>query len=185
MLSVLSVSLIGIMYKVNSRNVRRQLLRGSLIGLLLTPIILTCFVAGSFFFGYRCVTAHGSSMEPALRDGDMIWAKYLDVADVKVGDIVILSSPDERSITHRVIKVQPLPQKGYLLETKGDANWLAEAWEISADGAVPVLVTRLRFAGYVLDFLGSVFGRALLIGVAAATLTAIWVRRLRMAHGGG
>ena len=175
---MLSVSLIGIMYKVNSRNVRRQLLRGSLIGLLLTPIILTCFVAGSFFFGYRCVTAHGSSMEPALRDGDMIWVKYLDVADVKVGDIVILSSPDERSIAHRVIKVQPLLQKGYLLETKGDANWLAEAWEISADGTVPVLLARLRFAGYVLDFLGSIGGIVLLLGLAALAI-AIYVRRGR------
>jgi len=117
-------------------------------------------------------------MEPALRDGDMIWAKYLDVADVKVGDIVILSSPDEQSITHRVIKVQPLLQKGYLLETKGDANWLAEAWEISADGTVPVLLARLRFAGYVLDFLGSIGGIVLLLGLAALAI-AIYVRRGR------
>ncbi len=171
------------MHNVSGRNIRRQILRGSLIGLLLTPTIVACLVVGLFFFSYRFEIAYGSSMQPALSDGDMIWVKYLDVADVKVGDIVTLSSPDEGAITHRVIKVQSLLQEGYLLETKGDANLSAEAWEISADGRVPVSLARVRFAGYVLDFLGSVLGRVLLIGVAVVTVVPMLMRRRRMAGG--
>jgi len=139
-----------------------------------------CFVVGLFFFGYRFEIAYGSSMEPALSDGDMIWVKYLDIADVKIGDIVTLEHPSEGATTHRVIKMQPLPQGGYLLETKGDANFVAEAWKIGADERVAVAVARVRFAGYVVDFLGS----ALLISLAVATVAAMWVRRRRMAHGG-
>ena len=162
-------------------NIRRPLLRGSLIGLLLVPTVFACLVVGSFFFGYRFITAHGTSMEPTLRDGDMIWVKNLDVADVKAGDIVTLHS-SQWWMTHRVIDVQPIPQEGYLLVTKGDANWIPEESEVGADEAVPVSVARIPVAGHVVDFLGSMFGRALLIGITV-TLVAIWLRRRRIAHG--
>ncbi len=39
----------------------------------------------------RFVTAHGGSMQPVLRDGDMIWVKFVDAVDVKAGDIVTLA----------------------------------------------------------------------------------------------
>ena len=131
-------------------------------------------------FGYRFTTAHGISMEPTLSNGDMIWLKFIDVVDIRVGDIVTLSTPEEGSVTHRVINVQALPQDGYLIETRGDANWPSEQWEINANETVPVFVARTPFAGSVVDFLSSVLGRALLITLAVATVVAMWVRRRRV-----
>ena len=173
------------MHKASKKNINRQLLKWSLVCLVLAPTIFLWLVAGSSLFGYRLVSITGTSMEPALYHGDTLWTKRLDPAEVKVGDIVILQHPALGQISHRVTKVQPLSQEGYLLETKGDANFCVERYETSADEKVRVSLAHVRYAGYALEFLGSVFGRALLIGVAAATLTAIWVRRLRMARGGG
>ena len=134
-------------------------------------------MVGAHFFGHRFVTAHGISMEPILHDGDIIWVKYIDVTDVEIGDVVTLQHPDWGSITHRVIEVKPLFQERYLLVTKGDANWLAETWEVRADEAVPVSVARTPLAGYVVDFLGSALGRVLLIGLAVVTVVAMVLRR--------
>ena len=181
--SVLSVALTGTIHKVIGRNIRRQLLRGALLGLILAPTILIWLVLGSFFFGYYPVASHGNSMEPALRDGDAIWVRQLDIAKVNVGDIVTLHYPGEGLITHRVVGVELLPQGSYLVVTKGDANQFAEAWEISASGTVAVSFARVRFAGYALDFLDTLFGRVLFIAVPVVALIAMWVRRKRMKLG--
>ena len=65
-------------------------LRGSLLGLVLAPTILVWLTVGSLFFGYRPVSIQGTSMEPTLLDGDQLWVKYLELAEVKSGDIVAL-----------------------------------------------------------------------------------------------
>jgi len=133
-------------------------------------------VVGSFPFGYHLVITHGISMEPLLRDGDAVLVKELDVTDVRVGDIVTVSLPDEQSVTHRLIQVQPLSHGGLLVVTKGDASQFTEELEISADGTVAVSVARVRFAGYILEFLRSMFGIALLIGFIIIPV-ATWLRR--------
>jgi signal peptidase len=151
------------------------------MGFLLAVTILGWSVIGAHFFGYRFVTAHGGSMEPVLRDGDMIWVRFVDAVDIEAGDIVTLENPENGLITHRVVEVRPLFQERYFLVTKGDANWLTETWEISGDEAVPVSVARIPLAGYVVDFLGSGFGRVYLIVLAAATVVGM-VLRLRQRH---
>jgi len=68
----------------------RQLLWGLLLGLVLVPTILVWVAVGTAFFGYRAVSAYGTSMEPSLRSGDALWEKQLDATDIKVGDILTL-----------------------------------------------------------------------------------------------
>ena len=165
------------------RSLRGQVLRGSAVGLLLVPALLGMIVVGGALFGYRSISIQGTSMEPALRDGDALWVKYLDADEVGLGDVVTLPHSGEGLITHRVVGVELLPKGSYLVVTKGDNNQFAEAWEISADTTVAVTFARVRFVGYVLEFLNSLFGRALLIGAAVATVIAILVRRARMASG--
>ena len=79
-------------------------------------------IVGGVFFGYRVEAAWGTSMGPTLRDGDALLVKRLDVADVKVDDVVTLCPLGDESITHRVVKIEPLSNGSYLLATKGDAN---------------------------------------------------------------
>jgi len=174
------VVLPGAMCKVIGRNIRRQLFRGALLGLILAPTILIWLVLGSLVFGYYPVSSHGNSMEPALQDGDAIWVKQLDIAKVNVGDIVSLPYPGEGLITHRVVHIEPLSHGSYIVVTKGDANLFAEEWEVSAGETVEVAFARVRFAGYALEFLDTLFGRVLFIAVPVVALIAMWLRRKRM-----
>jgi len=149
-------------------------LKWSLVVFLLIPTIFLWLVIGSSLFGYRLVSLQGASMEPALRHGDALWTKCVDPAELKVGDIVCLEYPSLGAITHRVINVQP-SRNGYLLETKGDANSIVERSEIEVNGTVRVSLMRIRYAGYVLEFLGSIGGIVLIIGLVALAI-AIYVR---------
>jgi len=170
----------GITEKPSDTDVGRQVLRGTLLGLVLVPTLLIWAAVGTGFFGYQAVNARGTSMEPNLRDGDALWVKQLDIADVKVGDIVTLGY-SEGSITHRVTNIEPISSDSYLVLTKGDANPFTEEWKISSDDTVAVMAARVPFGGYVLEFLASILGRALLIG-AVATLLVVLLRR-RWNHG--
>jgi len=112
-------------------------------------------------------------MEPTLSDGDMIWEKRVPVDAISVGDIVSLSLDEHLRIAHRVIRIERLPHTSYFLETKGDANWLTEVWEVSADETVPVVVARIRLGGYIIDSLASLPVRVVLITILVAAAAAI------------
>lgn len=161
------------------RNIRRQLLRGSLIGFLLVPILFVCFAGASLLFGYQFTGTRGTSMEPTLRNGDVIWLKRSGIAEVRIGDIVTLSLPESESVTHRVIDMEPLSRARYLVETKGDANLLSEYWLIGAEDTVYVAVARVPLGGYILEFLGSLYGRVLVVCLGIAGLIAVRARRGR------
>jgi len=148
------------------------------------PTLLVWVAVGSSFFGYRVAAAWGTSMEPAFRNGDALWVKQLDIAEVKVGDIVTIVPPGDESITHRVVKFEPLSKGTYLVVTKGDANRFTEDWEISADWTVALVLAHVPFGGYVWEFLDSIFGKVLIIG-AVVTLIVILIRRRRMTRRSG
>ncbi len=138
-------------------------------------------MASSLLFGYRFGSNHGTSMEPTLSDGDMLWTKRVPIADVNIGDIVSLYSPEQLWIVHRVIQLEHLLRGDYLLETKGDANLLTEVWEISTDETVPVVVARIRFGGYAMDYLASTPVR-ILLSIAMVTLVVVSVQRWRTSY---
>ena len=163
-----------------------QLLRGSLLGLVLAPTILIWIAVGSLFFGYRPVGIQGTSMEPTLVDGDELWVKYLEPAEVEAGEIVTLQDAALGGIAHRLVSVESLPNGNYLLVTKGDANYYAEEWEVDPGSKVGVARMRIKFAGHLFRFLETVPGTVLLVVGTTALAVAFWMaRRRRLAHGGG
>ena len=164
----------------SERNLCSQVLRGTLIGFLLVPILFTCFAGGALLFGYRFTGAFGTSMEPTLRDGDMIWVKRATIAEVRIGDVVTLSSPDSESISHRIIGMEPVSRGQYLVETKGDANLLSEYWIFGSDDTVYIVVKSIPLGGYVLYFIDRAYGGILVIFVAIVALLVLRVRRGKM-----
>ena len=79
----------------------------------------------------------GRSMEPTLKDGDLVVVRKARAEDVEVGDIIVFRQPGAASkiIIHRVIA--KLEVKGrVLLRTKGDNNekpdpWLVFYWALN------------------------------------------------------
>jgi hypothetical protein len=65
-----------------------------------------------------CLHANGSSMLPLIRHGDALWVEYIEPADLRRGDLVLVQR-DNRLITHRLVACH----QG-MLQTRGD-NCLA------------------------------------------------------------
>ena len=61
-----------------------------LVVLVVVPTLFIIVAAGSVCFSYRPTSVEGTSMEPALHDGDALWIKYVDPVEVNAGDIVAL-----------------------------------------------------------------------------------------------
>lgn len=173
----------SVYHQRHQRGLRWQVLRGALIGFLLVPILFTCFAGGALLFGYRFTGTFGTSMEPTLHDGDMIWLKRANIAEVRIGDVVTLSSPEFGSISHRVIKMELVSEGRYLVEIRGDDNLLSEYWIVGTDDTVYIVMMSLPFGGYVLEFVDSLYGRVVVVCLGIAALIAVRAGRRRMKAG--
>jgi hypothetical protein len=79
---------------------------------------------GSFQF-----RAHGSSMVPFIRDGDLLTVAPAAPAGIEIGDVVLFRTRRDRLLAHRLVQKS---EKGgeWILEMQGDAR-------LSADRPVP------------------------------------------------
>ena len=65
--------------------------------------------------------AHGDSMRPAIRDGDMIQVAPVSAVDLRIGD-VLLCRCDSRLLAHRLIAVSERVDGDRWLYLRGDAK---------------------------------------------------------------
>ena len=137
-------------------------------------------------FGYRPVRIFGTSMEPALRNGDALLVKQVPPAGLKVGDIVGLESSSGQLFTHRVVRIEGMPQGDFLIRTKGDANPSPEWTRVAATEKVGVAILRIPKMGYILEFIQSLPGVIFLAAnaiVLVVVLVPLIQRHIR--HQGG
>ena len=144
----------------------------------MVPPLFAATLAGGLLFGYHLVGAQGISMEPTLHHGDALWVKYIEPAEVEVGDIVTLRWGEEW-ITHRVVHIEPLPSGDYFVVTKGDANFATEEWQISGNQKVGVALVSFRLLSHVLGFLETTPVRVLLVVGMMVVIVAFIMRRRR------
>ena len=112
---------------------------------VLRQVIQKGYVSFGPYSTFRVVTG---SMEPTLPIGSLLMCKAADVQEIQVGDIVCFRSygitDSTAVITHRVTAVLTGENGDILLQTKGDAN-------LVADG---VLVSERNLIGKVTSYLG-------------------------------
>ena len=86
----------------------------------------------------------GSSMEPILKSGDMLFIRK-SIEDVKIGDIISFKD-SPRAIVHRVVDIRK--DSSLMFKTKGDNNGEPDGWK-GADQTegkvVYVIPTRFLF----------------------------------------
>ena len=106
------------------------------------------FLASSFF--YPRAFAHGSSMVPAIKDGDMLIMDFSSCYDEDLTGKIIAFEKEDMSITHRVVE-----DHAVFLITKGDNNLVADPWEVGRNevegvvvSVVPKFLAYLLFAGF-------------------------------------
>ena len=99
--------------------------------LVVITFLLTRFSGGTpTFFGYTIQRVSSGSMEPALEVGDVILSREVnDITMIQVGDIITFDGSaqfGQKNVTHRVV-IAPREENGVImLQTKGDANDVAD-----------------------------------------------------------
>lgn len=124
----------GIKKVINAVRVIKNIVCWTLIVVL--AFLVVTFLINRFsgvtptIFGYSIQRVTTGSMEPELMVGDVILSKNVDdVSTLTVGDIITFDGSaqfGEKNVTHRII-VAPMKEDGVLkLQTKGDANEIAD-----------------------------------------------------------
>jgi signal peptidase len=98
--------------------------------------------------GYRVYAVRTGSMTPAYPTGAMVLDGPVP-RQISPGDVITFGSSGSAALTtHRVVQV-----KGDLLQTKGDANSVADPATVNRASVVGQVLTGIDAGGYVLVFL--------------------------------
>ena len=94
--------------------------------------------------GYKPLVVLSGSMEPTFSVGSVIYYQSFNESDLKVGDIITYKLKDNKTlVSHRINSIE----EG-LIETKGDANNVADSQKITADSIIGVV------AGFYFPYIG-------------------------------
>ncbi len=128
------------------------------------------------------IAVQGSSMRPALSNGDLALLQGVAPSALREGDVIVVAVPaplQERDhlppdIEHRIVGVTHTAH-GVLFTTKGDANRRPDPFEVRPPEIVGKVTGSIPVVGYVFLFFGSIPGDvflALLVLAAAGYLLA-------------
>ena len=117
-------------------------------------------IAALALLGYRTVVISSGSMTPALHVGDVVLSRSERPDQLRTGDVVTFRDPDlgDRTVTHRVVRVEAGDAGPFTVATRGDANSVGETWRIAPDERVGLAVGSLRYAGWWFLLLHAVIG---------------------------
>lgn len=111
------------------------------------------------FGNYALFDVNGNSMNPTLKDGDLIVIKTNE-SDYKVGDIISFVDTDEVIVTHKIVEIK---ENGCMI-TKGDNRDTVDDVCVLNDNVVGVYEgVRVPIVGYITRFTNTMFGFFLLV----------------------
>lgn len=137
---------------------------GAGLGLLAVAAGLAAVV-----FGARPVVITSGSMGPAIGTGDLVLTRSVSADDLRVGDVVTVSTSTRSRVTHRVTALDDGADGTTVLTLKGDANEAPDA-EVYPVSTADRMVARIPRAGYVLMALRTPVGMVTLGALATALL---------------
>jgi signal peptidase len=162
----------------------------ALSNLLLTAVcgvaiaVVLGLTVGPRFFAYETFIVRSGSMEPTIHTGSLVLVQPVQPPEVKVGDVITFRRPEDpdNTITHRVVEVRPgAPAAGQtaipIFKTKGDANTVADPWDVQLQGIAWRVTFSVPLAGYLFAFTQQPAGRALFLIVPGVGLGVLWLHR--------
>lgn len=151
----------------------RRIFELALLGCLVA--LLAAAVLGRLIpvTGRTTLIVTGPSMEPAVPMGAVEVAQPVNVADLRIGDVVaVRTGPRQAIFTHRIESV--VVRDGQVwLQTKGDANATPEPVLVPATAVVGRVSVVVPGLGYLLALLSTVTG----VIAVSATFGALVVAR--------
>ncbi|PTR28722.1 signal peptidase [Rhodococcus sp. OK519] len=117
---------------------------------------LICVLAatGSLLFGIKPLIFRSGSMSPDIPTGALALSKTTPASDLKVGDVVSVSTEQGIRITHRVDEIASSEGSTSVLILKGDANQDADVTPYTVTEADRVFFS-VPALGYVVSWLSS------------------------------
>jgi signal peptidase I len=151
---------------------------------LLGKVKKVCLFVLPFLIGYMALqgvmqtseplaVSRGRSMEPTIREGDILVFRGVSTEDVKVGDVLLFQVPDEmvgllpERITHRVVEIRKEAGVTYF-RTKGD-NAALDTFEIPADKVVGLNIAVIPYVGTPILFAQSPLGMGAIMVLIVAS----------------
>lgn len=119
-------------------------------------------------FGYTIQRVSSGSMEPELKVGDVILSKNVeDVMTLEIGDIITFKGGEQfgnQNVTHRVVVAPHREGNTIYLQTKGDANEIADG-QIEGGQVNSRMTRKIPFLTKLYDFFLSPWGLIIFIGL--------------------
>jgi signal peptidase len=115
------------------------------------------------------------SMRPTMPVGSITIAQREPLSDLRLHDVAVFHPPFSTHVIymHRVVSLQRTPQ-GFLIHTKGDANRTPDPWTLKIDSKdIYIVRGSVPYAGYVIVWIHSRFGRAIILTVAGLIAVAL------------
>ena len=137
------------------RKIRNGILM--LLGMLLAA-------AAPFAAGIRMAYVKSGSMEPELPVGSLCIVTPCAVEELEVGDIIAFQK-GPMQVAHRIVSIQ---EESY--QTKGDANRSPDPGAVRKEQVQGQVIARVPLLGYLIAFLKSKAGIALLLMLAGLLL---------------
>ncbi|NLI74123.1 MAG: signal peptidase I [Euryarchaeota archaeon] len=135
---------------------------------LVVLIIIVAIIIISSFAGYRYDTIRSGSMAPEIEAGDLLISVPIEPENIEIGDKILYRSQEGVIVCHRVINIDHASR---YIETKGDANPTPDTDKIPFSSVVGKSIVSIPYLGYVVAFLGSIYG----IASVAAVLVTIYL----------
>ena len=149
---------------------------GRTLGSLATGValLLAALMLLPPLFGLHRYVLVGSSMEPTIHRGSVIFDQVVPVASLRIGDVVTYTPPPgaqgpvAHPVTHRIVWVGRDRFGARALRTRGDANRVADPWRFTLHAATQARETfAIPYIGYAIAALSLRPVRMALIGVPA------------------
>ena len=129
---------------------------------------------GPRFLPYQTFVVLSASMAPEIGVGSVVVAMPVERSDLRIGDVITYQRVEEPDlpVTHRIVAMRAVPG-AVLARTKGDANEVADPWEVNLAASVLRVAVAVPFVGYGLYFAQTPVGRVLTIGLPLTAIAAI------------
>ncbi len=140
--------------------------------IVVLTVLCAVFLVGSRLMGHQVYTVISGSMEPIYNVGDLIYVKEVDVNTIKIGDDITYIMNKEGVIsTHRVIGIDAETQH---FQTKGINNNTVDT-PVHFKNVLGVPQFRIRYLGYVANFIQNPPGTYITIAVGAVLILLVFL----------
>jgi signal peptidase I len=171
--------------RVRSKRMRRSRAVGRVaLNLVFVAMLASAAIMiGPAMLGFHRYVILTGSMTGTYDRGSIVYDRPVPVSELKVGDPITYSPPpgftSQTRVTHRIWSIHRGADGARVFKTKGDANKHPDAWTFTLNVATQDrVVFHIPEVGYLFVLLSLRYFRIVLVGVPAAIIGLILLRRL-------